>query len=138
MQNDVRGAPILSEHMPVQMRERGAGRVVCETEYGAMHLNAIGTVHGGMLASLLDMVVTGAAASAVNDGVNTFGVTISFTINFVRALGPGLVRCEGVVTGGGARTKFVDARIYDATGELVTTATATVRVVERTRKGTVP
>lgn len=133
MRNDVRGAPILSEHMPVQVRERGAGRVVFETAYGAKHLNAIGTVHGGMLASLLDMVVTGAAASAVNDGVNTFGVTISFTINFVRALGPGRARCEGVVTGGGARTKFVDARIYDAAGELVTTATATVRVVERTR-----
>ena len=124
-----RAAPIFSEHMPVQIVEHQDGRAVLATTFTDIHLNAAGTVHGGMLASLLDIAITGAAKSAVNQGIGTFGVTISLTINFIRQVTPGDTRCESTVTGGGARTKFVDARIYDARGELVTTATATVRVI---------
>ncbi len=131
MRNDTGGgAPIFSEHMPVQAIERGPDQVVLETAFTAHHLNAAGTVHGGVLAALLDMAVTGAAKASVNNGIGAFGVTMSMTINFICAAGPGRARCESRILGGGRRTKFVDARIADAGGELVATATATVRVVD--------
>ncbi len=130
MQNQVRGAPLFAAHMPTQVLERGPHGVVLETAFSAPHLNAAGTVHGGVIAALIDIAITGAAKASVNDGVGTFGVTLSLTINFIRAAGPGRARCESAVTGGGSRTKFVDAKLFDSDGHLVATATSTVRVID--------
>lgn len=130
MRNDVRGAPIFAEHMPIQVIERGPEGVVLETEFTAPHLNAAGTVHGGILASLFDIAITGAAKASVNNGVGTFGVTLSLTMNFIQPVNPGRARCEGTVIGGGNRTKFVDAKIFDSQGQLTATATSTVRVID--------
>ncbi|MCZ6875639.1 MAG: PaaI family thioesterase [bacterium] len=130
MRNDIRGAPLFAEHMPTQVVERGPDRVVLETEFTPPHLNAAGTVHGGILATLFDIAVTGAAKSSVNNGIGTFGITLSLTMNFIQPLSPGHARCEGVVTGGGNRTKFVDAKIFDSQGQLAATATSTVRVID--------
>lgn len=130
MRNDVRGAPLFAEHMPIQVLERGPAGVILETMFSAPHLNAAGTVHGGVLASLIDIAITGAAKASVNNGIGTFGVTLSFTINFIQAAGPGRTRCESAVTGGGSRTKFVDAKLFDSDGNLLATATSTVRVID--------
>lgn len=130
MRNDIRGAPIFAAHMPTQVIERGPERVVLETEFTATHLNAAGTVHGGILASLFDIAITGTAKASVNNGVDTFGVTLSLTMNFIQPVNPGRARCEGAVTGGGKRTKFVDAKLFDSHGQLAATATATVRVID--------
>ena len=130
MRNDMRGAPLFAEHMPIQVVERGPDSVVLETEFTPLHLNATGTVHGGLLASLFDIAITGAAKASVNNGVGTFGMTLSLTMNFIQPLSPGHARCEGVVTGGGNRTKFVDAKIFDSQGHLAATATSTVRVID--------
>ena len=130
MRNDIRGAPLFAEHMPTQVVERGPDRVVLETEFTPPHLNAAGAVHGGILASLFDIAVTSAAKSSVNNGIGTFGITLSLTMNFIQPLSPGHARCEGVVTGGGNRTKFVDAKIFDSQGQLAATATSTVRVID--------
>ena len=130
MRNDIRGAPLFAEHMPIHVVERGPDSLVLETEFTPLHLNAAGTVHGGLLASLFDMAITGAAKASVNNGVGTFGMTLSLTMNFIQPLSPGYARCEGVVTGGGKRTKFVDAKIFDSQGHLAATATSTVRVID--------
>ena len=130
MRNESRGAPLFAEHMPTHVVERGPERVVLETEFSGPHLNAAGTVHGGMIASLFDMALTGAAKASVNDGVGTFGVTLSLTIHFMQPVGSGRARCESVVMGGGSRTKFVDAKLFDSMGQLAATATSTVRVID--------
>ncbi len=130
MRNDVRGAPLFAEHMPIQVLERGPDRVVLETTFSTPHLNAAGTVHGGVIASLIDIAITGAAKASVNNGVGTFGVTLSLTINFIQPAATGRARCESAVTGGGSRTKFVDAKLFDRDDALFATATSTVRVID--------
>ena len=130
MRNHVRGAPLLSEHMPTRVVERAPGRSVLETNFTSPHLNAAGTVHGGFLACLFDLAITGAAKASANDGVGVFGVTLSLTMNFIQPVEPGRARCEAVVSGGGRRTKFVDAKLFDSQGRLTATATATVRVID--------
>lgn len=127
MRNDVRGAPIFSEHLPLQVIERDNGKTVLEVEFTPQHLNAAGTVHGGILATVFDIAVTGAARGV---SAETFGVTMSLTINFIRQASTGRARCEGVVIGGGARTRFVEARLCDAAGEIIASAMATVRVID--------
>ncbi len=128
MRDQARGAPLFAEHMPIHVIERSPNGVVLETEFAAPHLNAAGTVHGGLLASLFDIAITGAAKASINDGVGVFGVTLSLTINFIQPVRTGLTRCEGKVMGGGSRTKFVDAKILDPMGQLA--ATSTVRVID--------
>ncbi len=130
MRNDIRAAPLFAEHMPTQVLARGPDGVVLETTFSAPHLNAAGTVHGGVIASLIDIAITGAAKASVNNGVGTFGVTLSLTINFIQLVRPGHARCESAVTGGGNRTKFVDAKLFDSDGNLLATATSTVRVID--------
>lgn len=130
MKNESRGAPLFAEHMPIQAIARGPEGIILETEFAAPHLNAAGTVHGGLLASLFDIAITGAAKASVNNGVGTFGITLSLTMNFLLPVNPGRARCEGSVTGGGNRTKFVDAKLFDSQGQLAATATSTVRVID--------
>ena len=130
IKNEINAAPIYAEHMPTRVLARGSGRFVVETEFTAEHLNAAGAVHGGMLAALLDIGLAGGGAVALNDGVGTYGVTISMTINFNRECGPGRVQCEAEVQGGGARTKFVNAVVRDGHEGPVATATGTVRVID--------
>ena len=131
MDHDLRAAPFFDEHLPVRVLERGGGRIVLTCSFTGEHLNAAGALHGGLLASLLDMGVAGAAAAAVADGDGTYGITLTMTINYVRAVGAGPVRCEGTTIGGGNTTKFAEARVF-ADGDAdqpVATASGAVRVI---------
>ncbi len=132
IRNDIKAAPIFSQHLPMQVVENKNGRYVLATAFDEIHLNAAGVVHGGMLASFLDCGLAGAAARAGDDEVGEgggYGITLSMTVNFMRATGAGEVRCEAEVQGGGASTKFVEARILDGGEGPVATASGTVRVI---------
>jgi uncharacterized protein (TIGR00369 family) len=122
----------LEELLPIELVERGSGRFTIAAQFDETHLNAAGVVHGGFIMSLLDVALAGGAVSAVDGGRGKYGITISMTVNFVRGLGPGPVRCTAEVAGGGERTKFVDARLLRAEGGEgpYATATATIRVVD--------
>ena len=84
-QNEIKGAPLLSEHMPVSVIERGDGFYVIETTFTDYHLNAAGSVHGGIIAAFLDCGIAGGGASSRNRGVGMYGVTITMNVNFVRS-----------------------------------------------------
>ncbi len=132
IRNDVNAAPIFSQHLPMQVMERQPGRMVLAAAFDDIHLNAAGIVHGGLLASLLDCCLAGGAASTVGDELGEcggYGITLSMTVNFVRPTGAGEVRSEAEVLGGGATTKFVEARITDGGEGPVATASGTVRVI---------
>jgi uncharacterized protein (TIGR00369 family) len=132
IRNDVNAAPIFSQHLPMQVMERGPGRLVLAAAFDEIHLNAAGIVHGGLLSSLLDCCLAGAASAAVGDELGEgggYGITLSMTVNFVRATGAGEVRCEAQVQGGGNSTKFVEARVLDGGQGPVATASGTVRVI---------
>jgi uncharacterized protein (TIGR00369 family) len=137
MNSDLRAGPFFDQHLSIRVLERGAGRIVLTCDSTDEHLNLAGMVHGGLLASLLDMGVAGAAAAAVNDGDDTYGLTLSITVNFVRPLGAGLVRCEGTCVGGSKVTKFAEARIVidGEEDQPVATATGTVKLVPLPEEG---
>ena len=129
-QNEIKGAPLLSEHMPVSVIERGDGFYVIETSFTDYHLNAAGSVHGGIIAAFLDCGIAGGGASSRNRGVGMYGVTITMNVNFVRSARAGDARVTARVIGGGASTKFVEAELTDGADGPVATASATVKVIE--------
>lgn len=92
---------------------------------GEHHYNPIGSVHGGVFATLLDSALGCAVHSSLPAG--TAYTTVDLQITFVRALTAttGPVRCEGRVIHVGSRIGTAEARITDADGKLYAHATTT-------------
>ena len=88
------------------------------------HYNPLGTVHGGVIATLLDT----AAACSVHTTIPAGMTYTSLDLNtkFLRpvTVGSGMLRCEGTVTHRGRQIALAEARLYDAQGRLVAHATS--------------
>jgi uncharacterized protein (TIGR00369 family) len=100
------------------------GRVVFGLEPAEFHYNPIGSVHGGVFATLLDSAAGCAVHSALPAGV--YYTSLDLSVKFLRALtvDSGPVRCEGRVVHLGARTALAEARLTDGRGRLCAHATS--------------
>jgi len=101
------------------------GRVVFALEPQEWHLNPLGTVHGGVISTLLDT----AAACAVHSTlpVGTGYTTVDLTSTFLRPVraGQGELRVVGTVLSRGRRTALGQAQLLDHRDRLVAHATST-------------
>ena len=106
------------------------GRVVVTLEPQEYHYNPLGTVHGGVLATLLDTATGCAVHSTLPAGVGY--TTLDLTTKFLRpvSLASGTLTCEGIVLNTGRRTALAQAQITDARGALVAHATSTCMILE--------
>jgi uncharacterized protein (TIGR00369 family) len=106
------------------------GRVVAELEPAEYHYNPLGTVHGGVLATLLDTATGCAVHSTLPAG---FGYTsIDLSTKFLKpvTVASGRLRAVGTVISRGRRTALAEARLTDATGRLVATAQSSCLIFE--------
>jgi acyl-coenzyme A thioesterase 13 len=95
------------------------------------HLNRHGILHGGIVATVLD-VVCGNTASQFFDPENHAAlVTVSLTLSYVAAARQGRVTATARVTGGGASIAHLLGELHDEEGRLLATATG---VFKRIRK----
>lgn len=101
------------------------GRASISLPPGEHLYNPIGTVHGGMLAALLDSTMGCAVHSTLRSGVGY--ATVDMSMSFVRPVtvhSPTL-RCEGEVVHAGRTIITARGRITDDTGALYATASST-------------
>ncbi len=87
--------------------------------------NPMGSVHGGVTATLCDTAMGCAVHSLLSaDRIYT---TLEFKVNFVRTLTARLseISCDGKVLHAGTRIATAEARVYDSAGALYAHATAT-------------
>lgn len=106
------------------------GRVVAELQPAEYHYNPLGTVHGGVLATLLDTATGCAVHSTLPAG---YGYTsIDLSTKFLRpvTVASGLLRCVGTVLSRGRRTALAEAKLTDAQGRLVATAQSSCLLFE--------
>jgi uncharacterized protein (TIGR00369 family) len=106
------------------------GRVVAELLPAEYHYNPLGTVHGGVLATLLDTATGCAVHSTLPRG---FGYTsIDLSTKFLKpvTVASGLLTCVGTVISRGRRTALAEARLTDAAGRLVATAQSSCLIFE--------
>ena len=119
-----------ADHMSIQFLEVADGRAELECATGPEHANSRGVLHGGVLTSLIDMAA--GAAVAYQPSVNGSPVvTVSLTVNFIRA---GRVGDRLRATGrrrGGKRLITCDVEVTDQEGELVACGIATLKVLKR-------
>ncbi len=120
-------APV-SQLMGFALTEVEAGRAVFECEPSASHYNPIGSVHGGIISTLLDSALSCAVHSTLPAG--TGYTTAELKVNFVRPVvtGTGRLRSEGRVIHAGSRLATAEARLTDASGKLFAHATGTCLV----------
>jgi uncharacterized protein (TIGR00369 family) len=109
------------------------GKVVFSMLADEMHENPMGTMHGGIVAALVDTAM-GCALSSRLEADAGF-TTLELKTNYVRAItqGTGRVFAEGTVVHAGGRVATTEARVYDANGTLYAHATSTCMILRGTR-----
>jgi len=123
------GAPIaeLLRFAPVEVEE---GRVVFAATPGPEHYNPIGTVHGGLAATLLDSAMACAVHSTLPAGVAY--TTLELKVNFTRPITSetGRILCEGTVVHRGGRVATAEGRVYaEEDGRLLAHGTTTCLIL---------
>ncbi len=103
----------------------GEGHAVFTCVPGAEHQNPLGTVHGGLAATLLDSATGCAVHTTLPAGVG-YGTT-DLHVTFLRPISAdtGALTCTGTVLHRGRRMATAEGRLTDADGRLLATGTAT-------------
>jgi uncharacterized protein (TIGR00369 family) len=117
----------------LHLDEVAPGRTVFSMVSDEMHENPMGTMHGGIVATLVDTAMGCAISSQLPAGDGF--TTLELKTNFVRAITPstGRIYAEGSVVHSGGRVATTEARVHDANGTLYAHATSTCLILRGTR-----
>ena len=121
-------APV-SQLVGFTLTEVDAGRAVFECEPSEAQYNPIGSVHGGVISTLLDSALSCAVHTTLPAG--TGYTTAELKVNFVRPIvvATGRLRAEGRVIHVGSRLATAEARLTDAAGKLLAHAVGTCLIL---------
>jgi uncharacterized protein (TIGR00369 family) len=125
------GAPI-AELMGFEPIEADEGRVLFAAQPGPHHYNPLGTVHGGLAATLLDSAMGCAVHSTLDAGEGY--TTLELKVNFTRPItkDTGRILCEGTIVHRGGRVATADGRVYaEEGGKLLAHGTTTCLVLSQ-------
>ncbi len=128
---DAVGAHGIGKTMGFRVVEIEEGRVVFAGTPGREVYNPIGAVHGGYAATLLDSACGCAVHSklAADQAYTTLELKVSYHKGITVETGE--VRAEGRVVQMGRRAAFAEAKLTDAAGRLLASATSTLLVMSR-------
>ena len=118
-------APPISKVLGFSLLEVEAGRVIFGYTPVFDHYNPLGSVHGGIAATLLDSVMGCCIHTMLKAGSGY--TTVEIKVNYVRAMTDktGPVRAEGKVINVGSRIATSEGRLTDASGKLLAHGTTT-------------
>ena len=109
----------------ISITDVSEGRVVFTTEPSEYHYNPLGTVHGGVMATLLDSALGCAVQSTLPAG--TSYTTLELKVNYLRPVTTktGTIYAEGKIIYVGGRIATAEGRLTDAEGKLYAHGTTT-------------
>ncbi|MET9225867.1 PaaI family thioesterase [Lentzea sp. NPDC003310] len=121
--------PPIAELIGARMVSADKGSVVFTFEPAEFHYNPIGSVHGGVHATMLDTAAGCAVHSTLPAG--TGYTSLDLAVRFLRPIttDTGTVTCVGSVVQQGRRTALAEARLVDGAGRLLATATSTCLIL---------
>lgn len=122
--------PPISGLMEFTMRSVEPGRVVFTCVPDESAYNPIGSVHGGLVCTLLDSVTGCAAHSALPQGKGYTSIEIK--VNYLKAVraGIGELTATGTLVKAGARVSFAEGVVTDAAGAVVATASSSLLIFD--------
>jgi uncharacterized protein (TIGR00369 family) len=104
------------------------GAISVELDPEQRHYNPLGSVHGGVLSTLLDTAAACSVHSTLEPGEAY--TSLDLTVKFLRPVttDSGRLRAEGQVIQRGRRTALAQAQLFDASGKLVAHATSSCMI----------
>jgi uncharacterized protein (TIGR00369 family) len=120
--------PPIAGLMQIDVIALEPGRVTMSCTPDESMYNATGTIHGGVVCTLLDTVACCALLSTLPQGKGLTSVEIK--VNYLKAIHPsgGLLSATGTVVKAGSRVGFAEGVVTNANGAVVATASSTLLV----------
>jgi uncharacterized protein (TIGR00369 family) len=120
----------IAKTLDFALLEVSPGRAVFQGTPLAQHLNPLGTIHGGWIATVLDSALGCAIHTMMPVGRSY--TTAELSVNYVRGVTPKVqrVRAEGKVIHCGRQLATAEARLVGPDGTLYAPATTTCLVFE--------
>jgi uncharacterized protein (TIGR00369 family) len=118
-------APPIMHMIDAAGLEAEEGSVTVRLDPKEFHYNPLGTVHGGVIATLLDTAAACSVHTTLPAGVGY--TSLDLNVKFLRpvTIASGMLTCRGEVLQRGRRTALAEARLTDAEGRLLAHATST-------------
>ena len=117
--------PFLS-HLKILTETLGEGSARLSMPIEPHLTNSLGTAHGGVIVSLLDVALCTAARTLHPESVGV--ITIDLSTSFIGGASGGKLYADARVLRDGRSMSFVEAEAKNEDGSLVAKAIATVRV----------
>ncbi|WP_329070532.1 PaaI family thioesterase [Streptomyces sp. NBC_01429] len=121
--------PSIGRLLGMRFDEVEHGRIVISLDTRPDFANPLGTVHGGIAATLLDSVMGSAIHTTLPAG--TGYTTLELKINYIRTAHTDeqTLTAEGTVIHAGRRTATAEGRVRDDQGKLIAHATTTCLIL---------
>ena len=120
-------------HLGLVTEELGQGTARLSMSLPEHFTNSLGTAHGGIIMSLLDVALCTAARTLHPDSIGV--ITIDMSTSFIGGGSGERLIAEARVLRDGRSMTFVEAEARNADGSLVAKAIGTVKVRLREAKG---
>lgn len=122
--------PPFTQLIGIDLFDEGQGTFRMSLTPDECHYNPMGCVHGGILATLLDSVMSGAVHTVLPAG--RAYLTIEMSVYFLRPVfeQSGEIMAEGKVVSAGHQIATAEGRIVDSVGDLCATGSATCLIYD--------
>jgi uncharacterized protein (TIGR00369 family) len=120
-------------HLKIQTDELGEGRARLSLPIEPHLTNSLGTAHGGVIMSLLDVALCTAARTLHADSMGV--ITIDLSASFIGGASGARLFADARVLKDGRSMSFVEGEAKNEDGSLVAKAIATVRVILKDKGG---
>ncbi|MER6011941.1 PaaI family thioesterase [Streptomyces bluensis] len=124
--------PSIGRLLGMRFDEVDHGRIVISLDTRPDFANPLGTVHGGIAATLLDSVMACAVHTTLPAGVSY--TTLELKVNYIRAARTDgqTLTAEGTVIHVGRRAATAEGKVLDDQGKLIAHATTTCIILPPT------
>jgi len=120
------------QHLRIHTDSLGKGSARLSVPVEGHLTNSLGTAHGGVIMSLLDVALCTAARTLHPESVGV--ITINLSTSFIGAGSGTTLYAEARVLKDGRSMSFVEGEAMNEDGTLVAKATATVRVLHKEKR----
>jgi uncharacterized protein (TIGR00369 family) len=123
-------APPIMQLIDIAGMRAEEGSVTIELDPQEFHYNPLGTVHGGVISTLLDTAAACSVHSTLPAGVGY--TSLDLNVKFLRpvSIASGRLTCTGSILQSGRRTALAEARLTDAKGRLLAHATSSCLIFD--------
>jgi uncharacterized protein (TIGR00369 family) len=121
--------PTIAVLLNMRPVEIGDGLATFEMHPDERMMNPIGSIHGGIAATILDSCMGCAVHTTLLPGVGY--TTAQLNLHYLRAMQPGMgpVRATGTVIHRGRTQSTAEGKLYDANGRLIAHGTTTCLIL---------